>query len=167
MLTNRWVAVSHKYHAGNWTRVPHVGKQLGGPLDQWNCVWMQWDCRLSIVQHFTNNSQGFTNYLPHYKWSGLKWQKKRFSYNPRKCPFKLRKKHPLPQHWSISHRLTPLLTHLTFCWTISLSSKAVRQLSSRGCQCYINCNGVTRYHLCYVLRAITFSSDNGSTLSER
>ncbi len=27
--------------------VPHDGKQTGGPLDQWNCVWMQWDCRRS------------------------------------------------------------------------------------------------------------------------
>jgi hypothetical protein len=32
---------------GDWTRVPHDGKQTGRPLDQWNCVWMQWDCRLS------------------------------------------------------------------------------------------------------------------------
>ncbi len=32
---------------GDWTRGPHDGKQTGGPLDQWNCVWMQWDCRLS------------------------------------------------------------------------------------------------------------------------
>jgi hypothetical protein len=31
----------------DWTQVPHDGKQTGGPLDQWNCVWMQWDCRLS------------------------------------------------------------------------------------------------------------------------
>jgi hypothetical protein len=31
---------------GVWTWVPHIGKQTVGPLGQWNCVWMQWDCRL-------------------------------------------------------------------------------------------------------------------------
>ncbi len=31
----------------DWTRVLHDGKQMGEPLDQWNSVWMQWDCRLS------------------------------------------------------------------------------------------------------------------------
>jgi hypothetical protein len=39
--------VPHKYPPGDWTQVPHDRKQTGGPLDQWNCVWMQWDCRLS------------------------------------------------------------------------------------------------------------------------
>ncbi len=34
-------------HPWDWTRVPHDRKQTGRPLDQWNCVWMQWDCRLS------------------------------------------------------------------------------------------------------------------------
>ncbi len=28
-------------------RVPHDRKQTGSPLDQWDMVWMQWDCRLS------------------------------------------------------------------------------------------------------------------------
>jgi hypothetical protein len=37
---------------GDWTWVPHDGKQTGGPLDQWNCVWMQWDCRLSTATTF-------------------------------------------------------------------------------------------------------------------
>jgi hypothetical protein len=39
--------VSHKYPHGIWTWVPHDGKETGGPLDQWNCVGMQRDCRLS------------------------------------------------------------------------------------------------------------------------
>jgi hypothetical protein len=39
--------VSLKYPPGDWTRVPHDGKQMGSPLDQWEMVWMQWDCRLS------------------------------------------------------------------------------------------------------------------------
>ncbi len=29
------------------TRVPRDGKQMGSPLDQWDMVWMQWDCRVS------------------------------------------------------------------------------------------------------------------------
>jgi hypothetical protein len=33
--------------AGDWTRVPHDRKQRVDLLDQWDCVWMQWDCRLS------------------------------------------------------------------------------------------------------------------------
>jgi hypothetical protein len=45
--TNRRIPVSHMYPLGDWTQVPHKGKQTGGPLDQWNCVWMQGDCRLS------------------------------------------------------------------------------------------------------------------------
>ncbi len=32
---------------GDWTWVPHDGKQTGWPMDQWNCVVMQWDFRLS------------------------------------------------------------------------------------------------------------------------
>ncbi len=32
---------------GIWTWVPCDGKQMGSPLDQWDMVWMQWDCRLS------------------------------------------------------------------------------------------------------------------------
>jgi hypothetical protein len=38
---NRRILVSHKYPPGDWTRVSHDGKQMGGPLDQWNCIWMQ------------------------------------------------------------------------------------------------------------------------------
>jgi hypothetical protein len=34
---------------GDWTWVPHDEKQTGGPLDQWNCVGMQWDCRLLCI----------------------------------------------------------------------------------------------------------------------
>ncbi len=45
-IANRKIPVSHKYPSGDWTRVSHDGKQTGGPLDQWNCLWMQWDCRL-------------------------------------------------------------------------------------------------------------------------
>ncbi len=45
--TNRKIPVSHKYPPGDWTRVPHDGKQTGCPLDQWDMVQMQWDCRLS------------------------------------------------------------------------------------------------------------------------
>ncbi len=44
---NRRIPFSHKHPHGDWTRVPHVGEQTGGPLDQRNCVWMQWYCRLS------------------------------------------------------------------------------------------------------------------------
>ncbi len=33
---------------GDWTWAPHDGKLTVDPLDQWECVWMQWDCRLSI-----------------------------------------------------------------------------------------------------------------------
>ncbi len=43
----RRIPVSHKYPPGDWTWVPYDGKQTGGPLDQWNYVWMQWDYRLS------------------------------------------------------------------------------------------------------------------------
>ncbi len=32
---------------GFWNQVPHDGKQTGSPLDQWDMVWMKWDCRLS------------------------------------------------------------------------------------------------------------------------
>ncbi len=32
---------------GIWTRVPCDGKQTGSPLDHWDMVRMQWDCRLS------------------------------------------------------------------------------------------------------------------------
>ncbi len=28
-------------------QVPHGRKQTGSPVDQWDMVWMQWDCRLS------------------------------------------------------------------------------------------------------------------------
>jgi hypothetical protein len=42
-----WVYISTP--PGDWTRVPHDRNQTGGPLDQWNCVWMQWDCRLSTT----------------------------------------------------------------------------------------------------------------------
>ncbi len=31
---------------GNKTRVPHDGKQMGSPLDQWDMVSKQWNCRL-------------------------------------------------------------------------------------------------------------------------
>jgi hypothetical protein len=31
---NRRIPVSHKYHPGDWTWVPHDRKQMGGPLDQ-------------------------------------------------------------------------------------------------------------------------------------
>ncbi len=44
---NRRILVSHKYPHGDWTGVLHNRKQTGGPLDQWNCVQKQWDCRLS------------------------------------------------------------------------------------------------------------------------
>jgi hypothetical protein len=44
---NRRIPVSHKFPPGDWTRVPHDRKQTGDSLDQWNIVWMQWDCRLS------------------------------------------------------------------------------------------------------------------------
>ncbi len=43
---NRRIPVSHKYPPGDWTRVPHDGKQPDSPLDQWDMVWMQWNCRL-------------------------------------------------------------------------------------------------------------------------
>jgi hypothetical protein len=43
-----------RYHTsiplGFWTRVPHDRKQTGSPLDQWDMVWMMWDCRLSLCQ---------------------------------------------------------------------------------------------------------------------
>jgi hypothetical protein len=32
---------------GIWTQVPCDGKQTGSPLDQWDMVWIKWDCRLS------------------------------------------------------------------------------------------------------------------------
>ncbi len=44
------IPISHKYPPRDWTRVPHDGKQTGGTLGQWNCVWMQWDCRLSTLK---------------------------------------------------------------------------------------------------------------------
>ncbi len=44
--TNRRVPLSHMYPLRNWTRFPHDGKQMGGPLDQWNTVWVQWERRL-------------------------------------------------------------------------------------------------------------------------
>ncbi len=43
----RRMPVSHKYPPGDWTHVPHDRKQSVHPLDQWDFVWMQWDCRLS------------------------------------------------------------------------------------------------------------------------
>ncbi len=46
MLTGE-ILVSHKYPPGDWTRVPHDGKQTGSPLDQWDMVRMKRDCRLS------------------------------------------------------------------------------------------------------------------------
>ncbi len=36
----------------DWTRVPHDGKQRADPLDQWDCVRLQWDCRLSTLFYF-------------------------------------------------------------------------------------------------------------------
>jgi hypothetical protein len=45
----RRIPVSQKYPPGDWTQVPHDGKQRVDPLDQWDCVWMQWDCRLSTM----------------------------------------------------------------------------------------------------------------------
>jgi hypothetical protein len=39
--------------SGDWKRVLHDGKQTGGPLDQWNCVWMQRDCRLLFETSIT------------------------------------------------------------------------------------------------------------------
>ncbi len=44
---NRRMPVSHKYPPGDWTWGSHDRKQMGGPLNQWNCVRMQWDWRLS------------------------------------------------------------------------------------------------------------------------
>jgi hypothetical protein len=37
---------------GIWTRVPCDGKQTGSPLDQWDMVWMKWNCRLSTLWYF-------------------------------------------------------------------------------------------------------------------
>jgi hypothetical protein len=34
---------------GIWTQVPCDGKQRVSPLDQWDMVRMEWDCRLSTV----------------------------------------------------------------------------------------------------------------------
>jgi hypothetical protein len=37
------------FHISNppwdWTQVPHDRKQTGSPLDLWDMVWIQWDCR--------------------------------------------------------------------------------------------------------------------------
>ncbi len=46
-IANRRIPVSHKYPPGDCTQVPHNGKQRVDLLDQSDCVWMQWDCRLS------------------------------------------------------------------------------------------------------------------------
>ncbi len=50
--SNRRIPVSHKYPPGDWTPVLHDGRQRVDPLDQWDCVWMQWDCRLSTNIQF-------------------------------------------------------------------------------------------------------------------
>ncbi len=46
---NRRIPVPHKYPPPLRIEPGSLngGKQMGEPLDQWNCVWMQWDCRLS------------------------------------------------------------------------------------------------------------------------
>jgi hypothetical protein len=46
---------------GDWTRVPHDGKQMGGPLAQWYYVWLQWDCRLSTTQTFLKKTFKLSN----------------------------------------------------------------------------------------------------------
>jgi hypothetical protein len=48
-LCSETILVLHMYSPGDWTRVPHDGKKTGSSLDQWDMVWMQWDCRLSTV----------------------------------------------------------------------------------------------------------------------
>ncbi len=50
LIGESWFHVSTP--PGDWTWVPHDRKQTGGPLDQWNCVWMQWNCRLSTRVSF-------------------------------------------------------------------------------------------------------------------
>jgi hypothetical protein len=48
----------------DWTRVPHDRKQTGGPLDQWNCVRMQWDCRLCTMASNNLQDDGSNGYCP-------------------------------------------------------------------------------------------------------
>ncbi len=49
----------------DWARVPHDRKQTGGPVDQWNCVWMQWDFRLSTFCIF------FLHYCCCFCWPAI------------------------------------------------------------------------------------------------
>jgi hypothetical protein len=49
---NRRIPVSHKFPPRDWTRDPHDGKRRVDSLDQWDCVGMQWDCRICTGYSF-------------------------------------------------------------------------------------------------------------------
>jgi hypothetical protein len=50
---------------------PHEGKQTDDPLDQWDCVWIQWDCRLSTRSFknwfFCQGSRSYSTHLVTYR----------------------------------------------------------------------------------------------------